>query len=689
MPKLIQEQEQFDYVPTGGVIGAEAKVASTQSITRSITSALESWGQYSLKEKQKEDKIKEDQVLKQAAIDGSLAVKQGEFLADYKQGSGIYETAYNKAVDAQIASNVRTSTREQFAELSTQYANDKDGFKGAVEGLLEGMSEEMGLNEYGKAILQDAISVETERYLPSIIKNSYTLQKKRTQDAFIADQESLAKSALNAVRAGDDESYSNYLNEMEQNYQLGVQQGIYTEEDKERFKNSFDLESQEQMLTGEVERKLNLDTEAGIKEAITLVQSWRTQAGKEGQHTPDDLDSIRDKNNRLISAKLSELRTKNKYALELQLAKDRVKAYQNADMQMDYKNTEDKKAANELFDATVVPVDPETGATTGFDFTDPAQRETALKFAYQTGIIPEQLKGQIRTSLYSMNPEQAALGVEIVNRVIEDKPEFMNQLEEKDITFAKKVNSLTQAGMPLENALSETKSFYTLGYEERQKMAIADIGDTKKFNKHVTNAADDFVDTNFDAGIFDAQPETPVALKRDYETLYKHYLAMTDDQEAAKDLTSKSLLNKWSTSYINGQEELMPYPPEKVLANTKDEVDFITNDAQRTRDEVATLVRSSYFGVDPEVEVKFMPDANTYRGQTPKWAVYYKVNNGVWERFMQEDTPMFWTVDYQETPEFQNYQNQKNQAVSDAKEKEQELKQVDKMLKSQSRKLFY
>lgn len=680
MAKYVITGNLYNSAAGGGQVNqARSYEASTaMQLLNSIKGAADTAQSISAVEFEKELKQREQAAIEQGMRDGSMGVSQEQYEADLREGDSIYDQAYNKAQKAAVAANISVLARTESARLAEMYKDDPNAYTGAQVGLFETIVTENDLDVNTQQILFEEMRNEASRYLPTITQNGY----RKAKDAQFAAQrqeiEELQNVALNTIRGGDITKYRDDREQYKARLELMLSEGLINQSQYNESINLFDKEAQSQLVVGDVERSLS---KGDVGEAIRLQKQWEKEARESGLMSPDEIDVELNRTNSMIASTMKELKKRYKDENTKLLSIDEVNQAINNGVGLYHANSADKKAVNSAFENGQMQLTPEgkvvivslpEGKKVSYDFSDPVQREMAVRFSIQTQVIPTVVKEQMQSTMYSNDPEIAARGLDMYNRLSEQQPEMLEQISSKDAAYAEKVNGLVNAGMPLKDAITQSKEFYKEDFSVRQK-AIRDSYDKDEWSSTIDNNVDDYIDSSFDRSIFSSQPDAPILLKSDYERLFEHNLGMTGDAESAHNLTKKQLNKKWGSTYRNGEQTLIAYPPEKVLANSADEVEWIQEDWNNTAETV-----SKELGVKPE-DVFYQADDKTYRG-AKVWKIYYKDEDGIIRPYKQGDEG-YWTVNLKDTPQYQEQLELSEKRKSEALEKARVIQRRDKELK--------
>ncbi len=619
----------------------------------------------------KEMKIQEEVDNEKGVTQGTIDVSPEQYAVDTQEGHTAYDKAYNKAQQAQVAANVSVLARTRTAELAQQFAQDPDNFKGATVGLFESITEEYGFQPEMQSVLFKELTSEMGRYLPSIAAKGYQKQKADQFAAQTAEYDTLTNVGLNTVRSGNLDKYTEDRDNVIDRLTIMRNEGQITQKQYNESVNTFDKEASSQLAIGSVERSLEVND---LDTAIAERDSWVKDMQESGLLSPDEIDRESSRLNSMIASKHKELAKLYKQNEEVAVSRDLVQEALESGVPLDYKNSVDKKAVNTSWESQTVKKDAAGNVISEFKFEDPRQREAAIQFSLATGVIPEKVIKSMRTSMYSIDPDIAMRGVDMYMRFSETNPEFTKQMSDKDMAYAEKITGLVGSGMEIDVAVEQSKQFYAQEFQVRQEAAIKSIGSTQDMNDLVNKNVDSYIDEAFDVTLIASQPDAPAMLTGDYERLLKHNLGMTGDLESADSLTKKQLSQKWGNTWKDGEQTLVAFAPEQVLAGSREEVSWITNDWNETAAQVAEEK-----GV-AATDVVYQADQVTYRGEKA-WKIYYKDAGGIMVPYAQGKEG-YWTVNYKDTPEAKEAELRKAEEVSEAQYERERRNKLDNIKKT-------
>lgn len=619
----------------------------------------------------KEMKIQEEAAIQQAVTDGTIAVKPDQYEADTREGHTAYDKAYNKASQAQVASNISVLARTRTAELAEQYKDDPDAFKGASVGLFESISEDYNLPEQTQAMLFQELTSEMGRYMPSIAANGYQKQKATQLAAQTEEYNTVSNIGLNTIRSGNLKAYEKDRLEVANRLDIMLSEGQINQQQYNESLNSFDKEAAAQLVIGNVERPL-------VKNDLTLAMeernTWEKDMREAGLLSPDEIDKELNRVDNMIAAKQRAMKTETENY-------SRVQQSLETGAVMDYKDTKDKKAVNYLTEKTL-------GKNP--DFSNPDVRRTASTIATKTGVVPEALLSDVRKSQFSDNPDVVMTGITTMQSLLTQRPEFKDQFDSKDIKFADSVTGFMNMGMPNEKAIALSREAQTTSFKDLQEVNLASIGSKEDYNSQVTKGLDNYLDNNLykwtEFGE-EISPEQQAGLRGDYDRLFKYHLGTTANVEGAKAATERDLRNKYGVTYINGKRELTAYPVEQMSLGIPSEqvaednpvtkqvqADFkeIARSQGRTKTTNITGTTQTVEKVDTS-HLQLQPTGVVKQG-VPVYQVYEKDDNGVFSPLTDTDdqgniTFKYWKYDTGVAAEAE--QAEKDETVAEAQAKHQ------------------
>lgn len=260
--------------------------------------------------------------------------------------------------------------------------------------------------------------------------------------------------------------------------------------------------------------------------------------------------------------------------------------------------------------------------TSGLEIGSPEWRATALAYAAKVRMLPPQVATWAESMRRSPNPEVAVPAADLISSVHVTAPEALDGIDEKSRAFADIVSeSVTTGGDPVESLAMARKMVYETDDKvaERYRNAYAKEAGTKS-----DSALQNFIDRDFDKGLFFSEPTAGIEMKAAFEQQAGKYYALTGgDIEKARDLAWRDMRSIYGVSSVNGHNEMMILPPENFGVTPemvrKEFEDLVTATPQKDGSTAADLI--------------LVPDSQTRRAviditsggaKQPSYAVYTK-----------------------------------------------------------------
>lgn len=549
--------------------------STAMSLLNSLKGVADTAQAVSAVEFEKEIKNRQNKAIEQGVKDGSVGVSPEQYEADLREGDSVYDQAYNKAQRAAVASNISTLARTESARLAEMYKDDPDAYTGAQVGLFETIVEENQLGVETQQLLWQEMQNESSRYLPTITQNGYRKAKDAQFAAQRQEYDVLVNTALNSARNGDMSKYKDDRDQMIVRLDLMKQEGMITDQQYNDSISNFDKEVASQMLLGDVGRSLEKGSLTG---AIGFRNSWESKMRETGLMSPDEIDAELRRVDSQIDATRKAFAAQNENY-------NRIGSVWDKEGVLDYKDTKDKKAVDNLTTATL-------GANP--DYTNVNNRNVAIKIARETGIVPSSYTSFIRSTQFSEDPQVVIEGVTSLQQLLEINPAMKDQMTQKDITFADNVTGFMKSGMDAESAIAATREQEKVEFKDRQEANLAIIGSTEDYNTLVTDFSEEFIEeeTNrwFEWGET-VTDEQRIQLTSDYNRIFKYHLGTTANQEAARLATERDMRNKYGITYINGKREFTSNPVEQktlgIASNQVTEDNPVAKQWQQDREQIA------------------------------------------------------------------------------------------------------
>jgi hypothetical protein len=350
---------------------------------------------------------------------------------------------------------------------------------------------------------------------------------------------------------------------------------------------------------------------------------------------------------------------------------------------LDPKNAEQKKDANNWF----IDSYQNAGIKQGSD----AYVNLGAEFAHRTGMIPEPVMDWARSMLVaSKDPNAVYQASQAVDRMRTASPRGFEYADDDHrlAAISDSVLRLTKAGMGIPEAVQTSRENYARG-EDQKKLMAEQWRTAKPFGKDDSNldsvlskqVGDDPALTK-SGWLWGRNPlPHPPAMQADYEELVRSKFDHNGGNVAQAEAdAARDIGTKWGITQMNGEPELVKYPPERMY-RAPDGGPGLT--AQDIRTDIEQHVAGGEFkdsfvhwDADTRKMVPFKPDAkNVHLVSVPgvtdqsggkRWGVMYADEAGAPETLYDKNhNPLMYDLPVKQ----QDYVKMKTQALSDAKAK--------------------
>jgi len=287
---------------------------------------------------------------------------------------------------------------------------------------------------------------------------------------------------------------------------------------------------------------------------------------------------------------------------------------------IDPKDKQQRALADLYFDEKVAP------ATQGMN---PEQQiETFVGYVNKVGILPSKLNSQIRATLRNGSVDNRIFAAQLINRLEEDKPQALAEIDGKDRTFGTLLAANLRAGNTPEDAVKQTILSFN---PENQKI----------FEQRKKDASE--VNINYERELTDVHADRPwynlwlnrrslpeqinerEKLESEFKHLFEDQYVLSGDKDVA--LTRAKNIMKQQTGVTTiGQERMMKYPPENFYAiqginNDWMERQLIDDIKKQTGDQDVSIS-------DVTISADFTTRREALSGQLPSYVVSKIDENG-------------------------------------------------------------
>lgn len=223
-----------------------------------------------------------------------------------------------------------------------------------------------------------------------------------------------------------------------------------------------------------------------------------------------------------------------------------VQSHMAAGVPLDFNTKEDRELVDSYYSAS------------GIDPFTPDGRAQLTYMVKRVQVIPAPVRSQMRALLRSGEVNQAVAASELLADLVDAAPMVSDQLGETEKAFGRQVNHLVNAGTVPQRAVELVRhQVYEQSPAEREQLAEQ----YRAVQKDNASKLSDFIDDDLDS-LFTLQPEATAALLGEFDASTRSYFLLTRDAETAREAAWSDLRSVWGVSTVNGDREIMKYPPE-------------------------------------------------------------------------------------------------------------------------------
>lgn len=220
---------------------------------------------------------------------------------------------------------------------------------------------------------------------------------------------------------------------------------------------------------------------------------------------------------------------------------------------LDFRTDADRDAVDAYFASVLAP---------SLQNLDPGEQvQAVVTFAGDTGIIPTQVKKQIRGSLRAGAPVDKVQAADFLDRLKGVNPQVINDFTENDIALGNAIASYVAGGAPAPKAVEMAENALAIPEAER-KVRESRYRIDKAQEKNLKRLQNELA-TGRNLFSPDMPADVPDALVGDYEGFVRTEFLRTGDLEVAQKTGLDFLKNVWGVTNIGGKR-WMKYAPEVV-----------------------------------------------------------------------------------------------------------------------------
>ena len=192
--------------------------------------------------------------------------------------------------------------------------------------------------------------------------------------------------------------------------------------------------------------------------------------------------------------------------------------------------------------------------------------EYGVNLAGRTNILPETLEADIRRMAFAGSPKAVEAMANVYEALEREAPQVLDGIGTKERAIYKSSMALLRGGSDLDKAVELARENAYKNPEEKtnlsQRYSI-------EFSPNISDSMESFQDwlhseDQFDISYFHGAPLATNANYTAYRSMEKEYWINTNgDAELTRQFAREDYKRLFSTSKINGHEEIMPYAPER------------------------------------------------------------------------------------------------------------------------------
>ena len=623
----------------GNAPEVQAGRSNASAIFGSLASRLK---QFSAGEEDRLDKLVFKKGQEQGRIDA-----QGKTAITLRDGETIADEAWNIGAKASYIAAIDLDTKENLFRIEAESESDPVAYKAKATAWASGLIEDAP--DSLKPILQDNIAESILRGSQRVENGARTAIRKEQSDTLMASYESTERSAIEQAESGDFGSMIKSLEQAELTIEGMLSGGLISKEkagellaklsedtDKSVVFYEFDearksgngdeflakfIDNPPKELTADsisklsaimdkslardirIDKRLNAENVAAVaaeKSAMAAdlkIALSRGEAGEpEIEKAVQDGTITADQGANHIIALDRSAEKENKTADRMA----RVVGSISGGDPLSPGNPEHVKGVDELwngFYADKVDLSTDEGMNVAAEYTE------------STGIMPKQLVDVVHSHSLSGDTSQAVSASDLLSRINEKSPQVLASVSRQAKAFALSVSKSVSAGTEPEVAVELARmNAYELTKEETQAIKDRTGFGSTEFRDQTRVFLDDMIDDDFDRFTI-SQPELPVAMEAEFNSLLSSYIGMTKNADQARELAYSDLKSVWAMTEVNGKPEMMKYSPELVYGSG--------GGAEWIRDQLIKEVKDLGYKGNPMIAV----DPRTAREKSPSYLV--------------------------------------------------------------------
>ncbi|MDB4261401.1 hypothetical protein N9878_00900 [bacterium] len=563
---------------------------------------------------------------------------------------GIESTNFNKGLRNAYVASVANDSREALNQIELENPTDVIAYNQKAEAYKSGVLKEV--DGPAASIVQQQLDQSMSTGRTRVQERGFKQQAAKALEESNAAAMGFGGDASRFARNGDTEASAASLRSAAVVVAGQVDAGQITAQQGEDRMAAMSQEVNEQEIRKAINDTADNEGFEAAYDQINDVADTIPNGWAPDQWDAFMADAQSDLNRKAARAK-QEAKV-NAKAVNHQLSIDRGMLFQDQNIPADpAKGSQDRKDVNNAYESQRVeweqlPVDQ--------------QVELNINFIKGTGIVPDNMIGNINAAARSGNTDQAMLTSNLVARIQElpNAAAAIRDIPDESRAFSVQVADSVRSGMEPEQAIEiARKNTYGVTKQQREKIKIQTQAVAKDMGSMLNKRIDDQFTTS-SIPFVGNPPSIPVDMQADYNVAFDGFMTLTDGDSAQADaLAFDTLKKRWAITEVGGDQRFMKSAPEAFYAVEGFDNEWI--DRQFLGDmDGAGIVGAS-----------ISADFNTGRSDAPSYPVMITNDQGITDIARSETTglPLRWKPDFKQSDEYKEIEAAPGKAVESAKAK--------------------
>jgi hypothetical protein len=291
-----------------------------------------------------------------------------------------------------------------------------------------------------------------------------------------------------------------------------------------------------------------------------------------GQATEQEIEELYSKGAMTADARADRIIKLDKQRADTEsvvASMERVSAAVAGETLLNPVDAKDKKAVDEYYRTRVMP------AVEALPVEQ--QRAALTNLVKTTGVLPKTVKGNIIASFRAGSPEQAGAAADLLDELLVNT-NISGEFEKRDIALGLEIRDLVRAGVEPTEAVERARKLHDPANTSIRQAREAEVNLMKLGQEY-----EDWATTAFETILPFDEPAsvmaggTNLALRGDFEAVFRDWYVNTGDKEKARELATRDIAKSWGVTNVDGTKRLMKYAPERYYA-FGDDTDWLADD---------------------------------------------------------------------------------------------------------------